>query len=415
MNTTGQKFIRKLNGFFKTDIAYLIHGVGWLGGAKLVSSIFSFGLVIAFANLMPAETYGTYSYVMAAISIIALTSLPGVDSSLVPAVARGFDGSLFTAQKVRFWWSSIGMLLLLLTSGYYWYQGNIVLGTSFLVGGLLFPFYIAFNQYGLYLSGKKLFREFALQTVEVKSLFAASLVATLFFTDNVAILIAINLGVIALTGIFFTTKTIYKYKDALNTPPEKDLISYGKHLTVMNAFETTSKYLDKILLWHFFGPVQVAIWAFANTPIQILQGMISKTVGTVAVPKFAQNNFNQTKSGLPGKVIKLFLVLFPVVLLYILAAPHLFQNFLPQYLESVIYTQVLATLLLLIPFNFLTYFLQANTKKRDLYIIKIIFGSTSTIALLLFIPTFGLWGAAIAHITANTARSVAAYILFSRA
>ena len=415
MSTEQKKIIRVLNRFFKTDTAYLLHGVGWLGGAKLLGSIFSFGLVVAFANLLPAESYGTYSYVMAAVSIIALTSLPGIDSSLVRSVARGFDDSFKIAQRVRLRWSVIGATILILVSAYYWYQNNLFLSTFFLAGGLLFPAFTSFTLFAPYLNGKKQFRRLAITKVVVKFLFAVTLTVGLIFSDNVALLIALNLGVVALTGVFFTIKIVKQLSSIKSSAPEPGLISYGKHLTVMSILDTTSKYLDKILLWHFFGPVQVAIWAFAYTPIQIAQGMIKKTLGTLAMPKFAQNNFDLTKKQLPAKVVKLFLILIPFALLYVLISPVLFAQLFPQYIDSVIYSQVLIALLLLIPFNFFSAFLMAHARKRELYFIKIGFGLTSVGSLLIFIPLFGLWGAAIAHITAMTVRSTMSLFLFSRA
>lgn len=409
-----QKTVRALNSFFKTDMAYLIKGTGWLGGAKILGSIFTFVLVIAFANLMSAEAYGAYSYVMATISIIALTSLPGIDGSMLRSVARGFEGSLFTALRVRLRWSCIGTLLLLIISAYYFYQGNIVLSGSFLVGGLIFPLFVSFSLFAPYLNGKKMFRELALRKITIKFLFAGALVIALLFTDQVALLVALNLGVIALTGIFFTRQLISKYRDELDNPPEEGFISYGKHLTVMSILDTTAKYLDKILLWHFFGPVQVAMWAFAYSPIQIGQGMVKKTLGPIAQPKFAQNDFKQTKQHLPAKVAKLFLILVPIALLYVLTAPFLFERVFPQYVDSVIYSQALALLLLLIPFNFYSGFLLAHARKRDMYFIKIGFGLTSVISLLIFIPLWGLWGAVVAHVIAMTVRSVLSWGLFVR-
>jgi len=415
MKPKQQKLIRTLNSLFKTDITYLTHGVGWLGGAKLLSSVFSFMLVLAFANLMPAEAYGTYSYVMATISIVVLTSLPGIESSLLRSVARGFGGSLFTAQRVRLRWSSIGALMLLLIGGYYLYQGNMVLSSSFLIGGLLFPLFVSFSQFGSYLNGSKLFRKLALHQLTIKFLFAATLGVALLFTDNVATLVALNMGVIAFTGILFTRQVIAKHQDELKTPPDEDLISYGKHLTVMNILETISSYLDKILLWHFLGPVQVAIWGLAYTPIQIAQGLVKKTLGPIAMPKFSQNDFEKTKQHLPAKVAKLFLILVPIALVYVLVAPILFKYALSQYTDSVIYSQVLTLLLLLIPFNFFSGFLLAHAHKRDLYIIKVSFGLTLIISLVVLIPLWGLWGAVVAHVTAMTIRSVLSWGLFVRA
>jgi hypothetical protein len=142
---------------------------------------------------------------------------------------------------------------------------------------------------------------------------------------------------------------------------------------------------------------------------------VKKTLGTIALPKFAQNDFAQTKQQLPGKVAKLFCILLPISLLYILAAPFIFEQLFPQYLDSVIYSQALALLLALVPFNFFSAFLLSRARKRDMYIIKISFGLTSVLALLAFVPLWGLWGAVLAHSTALVVRSIISTVLFYRA
>ncbi len=55
-------FLRWSEKYIKTDMIYLVKGGFWLTLGQIISSVSSLLLVIAFANLLPKETYGIYKY-----------------------------------------------------------------------------------------------------------------------------------------------------------------------------------------------------------------------------------------------------------------------------------------------------------------------------------------------------------------
>ena len=59
--------------YTKTDMVYLAHGGFWLSFGQIISSLSSFLLAIAFANLLPKETYGNYKYILSIASILPKT------------------------------------------------------------------------------------------------------------------------------------------------------------------------------------------------------------------------------------------------------------------------------------------------------------------------------------------------------
>ena len=52
------RMLRWSERFTKTDMVYLAKGSFWMMAKQVGVSIISFGLAIAFANLLPQETYG---------------------------------------------------------------------------------------------------------------------------------------------------------------------------------------------------------------------------------------------------------------------------------------------------------------------------------------------------------------------
>ena len=93
------RLLRRSERHTKTDMVYLASGGFWLTVGQIISSAATFGLAIAFANLLPKETYGTYKFVLSIAGILTIFTLPGMVTSLTQAVARNFEGSVILALK----------------------------------------------------------------------------------------------------------------------------------------------------------------------------------------------------------------------------------------------------------------------------------------------------------------------------
>ena len=56
-------FLRKTEKYTKTDMVYLASGGFWLSIKTALSILIALSLSIAFANLLPKETFGEYKYI----------------------------------------------------------------------------------------------------------------------------------------------------------------------------------------------------------------------------------------------------------------------------------------------------------------------------------------------------------------
>lgn len=411
LKTTKQKLykiIRKSERFFQTDMIYLLKGSGWLGVSNVVSSALTFLLAIAFANLLPAETYGVYRYVIAVTSILALFSLNQLNTAVARSVARGYEGSSFTGMKVKFRWSLIGAASAILLGGYYLYQSDPTLGWSFIVAGLLLPFFNTFNTFGYFLNGKGLFKERSILAIITKAISVGSLVVVILLTNSVTLLVATYFGVSVLLSLLFTYLVFTKHQP--NEKTEEGMVSYGKHLSIMGAVQGVANYLDKVLLWHFLGPLEVALFAFAQAPVETLRQIIKKSLGTTAFTKLSKKDFDTTRRTLPTKINKLFLLIVPIMVVYIIATPYIYNILFPQYVASIPFAQVLALMLLGVPFTFYNSFLLAQAKQKDLYITDLTVSFTLIISLLIFTPLWGIWGVVLAKLTREIVKAIVLYI-----
>ena len=340
------KALRKSERFFKTDMIYLAKGGAWLSAGQFVSSVSAFLLAIAFANLLPKETYGTYKYVLSMASILAIPTLAGINTALTQAVARGYEGSFIPALKTKLLWGIWGGIGCILLAAYYYLNGNITLTFAFLIASFFIPVVDTLGIYGSLLNGKKLFKEATKFHITSRIATALILAAAIFFTDNLFIILLSYFLPWTLFRALFLAIVIRKNLASDKEDPQ--VISYGKHLSVIGVLGNIATRLDNILLFHYLGAAQVAIYTFAFAPVDQIKALY-KMIPLLSLPKFANRSIESINTLLAERLIKLLFVGSAVAAVYIISAPYLFKLLFPQYLDSVYFSQLLAIILALRP------------------------------------------------------------------
>jgi len=382
-------FLRWSQKYTKTDMVYLAKGGFWFVLNQIVSVVGSLLLAIFFANLLPKETYGSYRYILSVASILTISSLSGMHSAIIRTVARGYEGSFIPAIKTRLKWSLLGSLGSFLLAGYYFINHNTTLTIAFLIVAVFMPFLNSLNLYTSLFNGRRQFKKQNVYLI-INNLFSvAVLITALFLTKNLFLIILAYFG--SHSFIRFVLLQIALRKTSLNKKQDPNTIPYGKHLSLMGVIETISNHLDKILVWHFLGAVQVAIYSFALILPQKIKGLL-EIITPLALPKLSQKPKTELKLTLPKKIFKFFLVIIPVVILYIIIAPFLYKIFFPEYLDSILYSQVLVLTLLYIPITLFGTSLVAKMQTKKLYFLRTSLSLTRIILLLILTPLFGLWG-----------------------
>jgi O-antigen/teichoic acid export membrane protein len=376
---------------------YLAKGGFWLTLGDIVSSLAGLGLTIAFANLLDPEVYGTFKYIIAFIPVLSIPTLNGINTAIVKAVAQGYSGTIKPALKTKIRWGILGAVAGLAVATYYFYQGNNTLGISFLLMSAFLPFFETLNIWTNYLNGIKDFKRLGKYTPTADILRVLIMLVTIYFTQNLFIILFVHYASNVLIRFIFLKITLKKH------PPKKDkedptAINLGKHLSLMGVIGIIGNRLDSILIFHFLGPIQLAVYTFALKPVRVIQKPL-QSLTKLTFPKVSEKKDNtEFKKTLPRKLLKFFLILIPIVLVYILIAPKFYQLLFPQYTDAIIYSQIFALSLLLFPKRLLGQFLTAQNEKKKLYIINIITNSTKIILLLILLPIYGLWGGIISLI-----------------
>jgi len=115
---------------FGIDLKYFASGGFWTAFNQLINGLLSFLLVIVFANLLPKETYGIYTYLLSLSGFFTVFTLSGMNAAVLQAVASGNEGILKSSVKYQIKWNSAMTLVLFGLAGYYFWQYNYTFAIS---------------------------------------------------------------------------------------------------------------------------------------------------------------------------------------------------------------------------------------------------------------------------------------------
>jgi len=406
----GYQLLKRIEDYAQTDMIYLTRGSFWLGVGKGIGIVSGLILSVAFANLLPKDAFGTYQFVLSLAAVVSAFTLTGLKTAILQAVSRGYEGALWRGFITYLKWS-IGIALGGFTLAFYYFvNDNNTLAVSFLIIGALAPFLESFKLYPQFFAGKKDFRLVTLFETCHKPLPITAILLTLFLTNNPVIIVFVYfLSHTVTAGVLFWYM-LEKYKPG-DTIEHGSMLNYAKHLSFLNILGSIADNLDRILLFHFVGPAQVAIYSFARMPQSYLSN-ITGIIKTLLFPKMSTQSMGTLKKTLPRKLFLLLLVLLGIVIVYIFTAPLIFRFLFPQYLDSVLFSQVLALIILFSPLGMVRLIFYAHARKKEMYTLSV-GGQVLKIALLLvLLPLYGIWGAIIALFATRAIIGIAGVYFF---
>jgi len=389
-----RQFLIRISNFFgsifKVDMNYAVKSGFWVSMKKFIELVAAFALSVAFANLLPKETYGSYRYIMSIAASFSFLTLVGMKPAVSQAVARGYERAFPESMKIQLKFGIFYFIAALGAAAYYYLQNDANFAIAFLILSVTYPLTQAFSTYGAYLVGK---RDFKRQTLfsGINTFVHLGLVITaISISNHVLTLIAVytvtNLVMTAILS-WHTLRGVKKQKT--DEAQKKALVNYGSNLTVINVLGSIVGQIDKIILFNVLGPVQLAIYTFATDLPEFISGFIKEFVG-IAFPKLAAQDIKEIKRTYYLRLFQCLLIGSALALVYILFAPLLFRIFFPEYLDAVWYSQLLALHLILVcPGTYGANVLRAKKYVKTLYVGSIV---PNLLRLVLY-TTFGIaWG-----------------------
>lgn len=405
-------WLGKISRSLEIDLTYILKGGSFLTFGNVFSIAANFALAFFFARLLPKEIYGTYSYILAWISVLGIFALPGMDTAVIQSVNRGFESSLILGLKKKLKYGILGTLAALIAGGYYFYNGNSILATALFIGAAFIPLLNSFQIYNAYLLGKKEFKISAYYAMAGQVFIALVLITAIFLTKNVIYLVAAYLLANLIPSVFFFIKTKMKIKP---TGGEKDtgITTYAKHLSLINVVSIIASYLDRFLAFHFLGPANLATYAFATAPPEQIKGLF-KGLPDLALPKFSERSEEELKKTMKRKIIILTVFTIAVVGTYIVLAPWLYKIFFPRYVDAIFLSQIFALSLLNTPPALIAGALTAHKKIKTLYLFNIVSPVFQILIMTILTPLYGLMGLILARVIARTFTTAASLVIYYR-
>jgi len=372
--------------FLGLDLRYFASGGFWTTFGQGMNGLISFLLVIAFANLLPKETYGFYRYILSLVGIFNIFTMTGMNAAVSQAVAAGNEGALKTSVKYQLKWNIMMAIAMWGLGGYYLLNSNQTLAISFLIFGIFTPLTSAFNTYGAYLDGKKQFKINNLFSIFSTAFYAGGMVLVMFWNKEVLLLVIVYALTTFISNLFFYWKTLQFFHPPL--APAGDVVKYGRRLTLLGFIGPIVAQVDSIILAHFWGPAQLAIYSLARA-IPDKVGPFIKNIINLGLPKLAVKNAEEIDKFFYKRIFQTLGLGALLAVGYILLSPLVFKYLLPKYIDAIFYSQLLA-----IAFIFIAPVGYIGTAINSQKMIRVIVlsGISSSIVKIILYVVLGIWG-----------------------
>jgi O-antigen/teichoic acid export membrane protein len=160
----------------------------------------------------------------------------------------------------------------------------------------------------------------------------------------------------------------------------------------LNILSTIAAQLDKILVFHYLGASQLALYALSQIPVSQTRALL-KPIVQMVFPKYSERPIGDIRISIYRKMILLTIPIIVIVTVYIILAPFIFKIFFPKYIDAVLYSQIGILSLLFFQKKLIAYTALAHASKKIIYGMSIYASLSKIILLLVLLPLYGIWGA----------------------
>lgn len=399
---------------FNFDAHYFLKGGFWLSLTQIIVVLAGILTTSLFAHYMSETDYGIYRYLIGLAVLLSSFSLTGLGQSILQTAAKKYYQFYQETIRLNFLYSLSITVISLGGAVYYFINENLILSLGCILIAIFQPIINGFQNTQVFLQGSRRFREATIaQGIKVLIVSLAS-IAALFLSESILILFLVYLGVNSLVNVLF--HIIYRPQHTPQTPPEVSVqyVAYAKSTSIRNIISSVSNRLDTVLIFTQLGAAELAIYTIATIiPEQIKASF--KNLASLLLPKYAKHDdMRILKKSVPRRSLQLLLLLLPVTIIYIIAAPYIYELLFPKYEEAVFLSQLISisfpAMIAMIPASIL----QSHLKEKALYQNQIFEATIFTILLCVLVLKFGVIGAVIARVTTRYITGILYFYLLSK-
>ncbi|HRK98357.1 MAG TPA: oligosaccharide flippase family protein [Alphaproteobacteria bacterium] len=389
----GKNFLEKLSQNRKDLIKNFLMVFALRGVQKIAAIIMIYFLVRGLSQ----EQFAFYSLVLTAMGLLSVFTLPELTTTITQSVARGFNGTYRKVMPLSFLTSWLGSFCLI--GGSLWYYLNEANNnaSALLIAAICFPFSMGLEQWKGLKKGLEDFKAIAWFSGQIYAIQSALITGSiLLFPGNYVLPILFFCSTGMVRNIIQTIRALHFVKP--DDKSEEGSMKYGIKATIYSFANTLANQLDKLLLYFFISPIDMALLVVAEKIPELIKNLI-QDVANVMMPRFAKHKEYTKKTDKQLKILSGFFAIGIVVFAFL---------FLPLFFESLFsssYTDALpyaiALLCTIALGNFATLRSRFIMSKLDISSYRDItlgMSFTRIIASLILVPTMGLAGAVISTI-----------------
>ncbi len=388
------------------------------GAWMFISHITGMILVLAtsycFAHFLVPEEYGTYKYILSISGILGAFTLTGMNTSVTRAIASGNDGVYQSSIRYQLRWNLMVCIASLIPIIFFVISGNRTIAIALVIVSLATTLLTAFNTYTAFLTAKKQFKLLTTYTIIATITQTIAIISAIFLFKSALWIIIFSFISQATTAFIFHRKVRVHFPTTAFEDDATKTLRFGKILSLNNIIKLISDQADKFIIYSFLGPIQLAIYAFAQALPDQIRGVF-KIVPSITLPHLAERKSNAIPTTFWKYFFILFLIVFGAVSAYNVLALPVFHLLFEPYLTSVPYSRVLSLsmipIVLTIP---LTTFLNARGDARASTVLNTTTAVIEISSLVIGGYLFGLWGVVFGKLIASSINFVIAIIILVR-
>lgn len=391
------RLLRSSERYTKTDMVYVGKSTFWLAVGQGAAMLVSLVLSVVFANHVSKQVFGIYKYVLSVAGSLSAFSLTGMNTVVTRAVSQGYDGTFKHSLLLQLRWNIPQCILALIVAGYYFMQGNHEYSIAFTIVAVFGPVSSVANTFNAFLHGKQDFATSTRYTSSSAVVYLAVMIATVWFLPNMIWLVAAYFVTISLCNVYLTYRTLKKYPTQNDTLRPDD-ISYAKRLSGMNLINSLAYQADSLIVYHLLGPTELAIYAFSILLPDRIRTVLN-TLSSSVLPKIAAKSpHDGLRDSLTRKMVQLGVLSGLLVVTYAAGAPYVFDLLFPEYHASILYSQLYAITLLMIPSFVTVPALYARQREHALVVLNIAVPILKIAVSFAAVFLYGILGAILARI-----------------
>lgn len=350
------------------------------------------------ARFFDQTVYGEYQFMLSIMGMLAVLGIPGMATPVARAWSRGDPFSVRTVTRHQFMIALIGSGLLLAAIPFLDYYGKADLWPLFLAAAIFFPLPpIAMVHFGSYAVGKARF-DLSLKANLIWSVISVILTTLIILFHQSALLVLI----VAVA----TPPIVYLWMGRRFLPPNVEgrdesgnIIRFAWKLTFASLPADLAWYLDKLMISHFFGLNQLALFSVAIL-IPEQAKVFTKQFFPVAFAKQASIvDSPETRRKLMKAVLAGTVVFGTGIAVYVVLCPFVIPLLFPKYdpAQLVFLTSIAAATLITNPASLFAQYLEAQGMIRETRIAQWCAAALFAGSLVGLVPTMGLLGAILAR------------------